>query len=913
MLLSGSLAALAAVLTARAPGRPLITAQMPMATLIAVIALLFLFAEQFLLSVEFRRQTHAATLAGVPLLLGVLLLAPLALVVTRVLASVIAFARQKTPTDKMIYNASAYAFEAALDTTLLHRTLGFGGHLTSWTGVGVLTVLAGVDQLMSLLVLVLIRLHNGPLTRTDVVEVLTPAIVLSVVASTFAFASLILVREGPFGVGLAVILASVGILAYREHASTRRRHQSLALVHELVTGGVGAETVDALATQLLAQIRQLLHAARVELLLVDDHAPGDHATPDHIPADHAPADHAPADSARADHQTAVNQPVSGSPVAERARPALVLVVDENDQLSVTQRDTDPTDAGLPGAPRGRAPILATRSTKDPGLQRWLDQHGRRDAMLVTLPESSGLRGTLTVVDRLGETATFGPDDLTLLETLAGHLAVAVRSTRLLEKLGYDATHDSLTGLANRSHLYQRIGAVLHQPAPQAAVLLLDLDRFKEVNDALGHDVGDRLLVVVADRLRTALPASATVARLGGDEFAILVPELSADTEDVGVLAERLGAELAKPVLFDEAMLTPEASIGVAVTTAGSRQTDLLRHADTAMYHAKTGNVRVAVFHPDMDRGRVERLALLADLRASLAKHPEQFVLHYQPKIDLQTGAVVSVEALVRWCHPTLGIIAPDQFIPVAESAGLIPALTPYVLTAALSESRSWFPGYGITVAVNLSARELSDPALPARVAHALDETGAPARSLILEITESSVMGDPAQTLPVLEKLQQLGVSLSLDDFGTGYSSLAYLQRLPVNEIKIDRSFVMGLNTHEQANSRALIRSIAGLGRNLGLRVVAEGIEDADTLDELHELGCEVGQGYHISRPLTASGLQSWLAQRSKDFTQPLQLVAGCASAADDSDLASEPHIHLVPNDGAPHTPAANALRLDRLA
>jgi diguanylate cyclase (GGDEF)-like protein len=443
------------------------------------------------------------------------------------------------------------------------------------------------------------------------------------------------------------------------------------------------------------------------------------------------------------------------------------------------------------------------------------------------------------------------------------LAVALRSTRLVEKLGYDATHDSLTGLSNRGYLSRQIDHVLSTAGHEAAVLLLDLDRFKEVNDALGHDVGDRLLTVVGDRLRHSLPTGATVARLGGDEFAVLLPDLPGGPDGVAELAEQVADTLAQPVQFEEATLTPEASIGVAVTSRANPQADLLRQADTAMYEAKANDRRVAVYGPEMDRGRIERLALVADLRQSLSTHPEQFVLHYQPKIDLETGTVPSVEALVRWNHPTLGVVPPDRFIPLAESTGLIRKLTPLVLEVALRECANWSAeGITISVAVNLSAQNISDPGLPQRVARALTDAGVPAERLILEITESSVMGDPEQTMPVLHQLHDLGTCLSLDDFGTGYSSLSYLQRLPVGEVKIDRSFVLGLASDNRDNSRALIRSITGLGATLGLRIVAEGVEDQAALDELRALGCHVAQGYHISRPLAAADLRLWLARES---------------------------------------------------
>jgi len=354
---------------------------------------------------------------------------------------------------------------------------------------------------------------------------------------------------------------------------------------------------------------------------------------------------------------------------------------------------------------------------------------------------------------------------------------------------------------------------------------------------------------------------------------VLLPWRADEAESIADLAERIAERLAQPVQFDEAMLTPEASIGVAVTTRDNPQSDLLRQADTAMYEAKGNDFRVAVYGPEMDSGRIERLALLADLRLALITHPEQFVLQYQPKADVHSGSVTSVEALVRWHHPTLGVVPPDRFIPLAESTGLIENLTPLVLDAALRECAGWTAeGIAISVAVNLSARNISDENLPGRVAQALATAGVSADQLILEITESSVMGDPAQTLPVLHQLHDLGICLSLDDFGTGYSSLSYLQRLPVGEVKIDRSFVLGLAGDNRANSRALIRSIAGLGANLGLRIVAEGVEDQPTLDELRSLGCDIVQGYYISRPLGATDLRTWLARESADAVPRLRLL-----------------------------------------
>ncbi len=818
-------------------GGPILPVDLSTVVLGPILVALFFVAEQFLMNVEFRRQAHSFTLAGVPLVLGILLVSPETFVLARVMGAALALALQRVRLDKAFYNVAAYAFEAIVVAAVV-RVFVPGHSLHLLGALIIVGCVATVDQLMSLLVLTLIRLHDGPLGRSDVLHVLVPAAVLSAISSMFALNMVILLQRGILGSVLVVMLLLLGTAGYRGYAMTRRRHQSLTLVHEFVTGGVGAESLEALAEELLTRIRRLLRATTAEVTILD--------TPTSVPAYPVPA-------------------VTSS--------ALVLTVSENAELVVSRRDIDQTDWIVVRVLTDEEPTLAPRTTKDRGIRRWLNDRNLQDAVIVALPQSSGLSGTLTVTNRFGETATFTEEDLTLLQTLAGHVAVALRSTRLVEKLGFDATHDSLTGLSNRAFLSSQIERALSTAGLDVAVLLLDLDRFKEVNDILGHNVGDRLLTVVGSRLQACLPPDATVARLGGDEFAVLVPNPPKDVADLTALAAGVAEAIAQPVHFEEAMLTPEASVGVALSTVANPQSELLRQADTAMYVAKSDDRRVAVYSPKMDSGRIERLALLADLRQSLDTHPEQFVLHYQPKIDLHSGAVVSVEALVRWHHPTLGVVAPDRFVAIAESTGLIEKLTPLVLEAALQEcARRLADGIDMSFAVNLSARNISDPALPERVAAALAASGVPPELVILEITESSVMGDPEQTMPVLHQLRDLGICLSLDDFGTGYSSLSYLQRLPVGEVKIDRSFVLGLTGEDAASSRALIRSIATLGTNLGLRIVAEGVEDQATLDELRTLGCEVAQGYFICPPLAADDLTQWLQRTSTESPARLRLL-----------------------------------------
>ena len=367
---------------------------------------------------------------------------------------------------------------------------------------------------------------------------------------------------------------------------------------------------------------------------------------------------------------------------------------------------------------------------------------------------------------------------------------------MVERLAFDANHDALTGLPNRAHLSR--GITQHADDPHgAAVLLLDLDRFKEVNDALGHAAGDRLLRVVAERLRNAVPTDATVARFGGDEFAVHLPGCGDNERAARTVGDRIALALSRPVTVEGAQVSAEASIGIAFAEPGAvSSTDLLRRADTAMYTAKAGDSagepKVAVYHEDMDRGRVENLAMLAELRSALREHPEQFRLLFQPQIDLTTRQVVSAEALSRWHHPTLGVVPPDRFIPLLETSGLIDDLMPIVLDAALRECRRWHDrGVPISVSVNLSARNAANLDLPRQVSSALRRVGLPPSSLIIEITESSLVSEHQQK--VLIDLAAQGVGISLDDFGTGYSSLSYLQRLSVQEVKIDRSFVLGLD------------------------------------------------------------------------------------------------------------------------
>ncbi|MDB5076357.1 MAG: hypothetical protein JWO42_2536, partial [Chloroflexi bacterium] len=421
-----------------------------------------------------------------------------------------------------------------------------------------------------------------------------------------------------------------------------------------------------------------------------------------------------------------------------------------------------------------------------------------------------------------------------------------------------ANTDMLTGLASRGVLYDRLGQALlmhERDRTPLSLLLMDLDRFKEVNDSLGHLVGDRLLQLVGERLQAALRRVDTVARLGGDEFAILLP--ATDEPGAVKVARTVLAIFEAPFEVDGFMLTVGASIGIALASASALDSNtLVRHADVAMYLAKRTQRGHVVYDAALDDQSPERLVLISALRQALAT--DQLLVYFQPKLSLKTGKVCGAEALARWPHPEQGFVPPDRFIPLAEHVGLIGPLTVWILRSALRHSKQWSKrGIDVPVSVNLSASSLDDPQLCATIAGILEDEGISPSQLILEITENTLMTDPTRALGVISELKALGIQLAIDDFGTGYSSLSYLKYLPVDELKIDRSFVQGLGV-EGTTDRAIVRAIIDVGHALHRRVVAEGVEDQLTWELLRTMGCDSAQGFHMSRPLPADEILEWM-------------------------------------------------------
>ena len=426
-------------------------------------------------------------------------------------------------------------------------------------------------------------------------------------------------------------------------------------------------------------------------------------------------------------------------------------------------------------------------------------------------------------------------------------------------LEHHALHDSLTNLPNRLMLREELDrTIAGRSRATVSLLLLDIDNFKEINDSFGHQVGDVLLRQIGPRLRERLEVANMVARLGGDEFAILLP--GADAADASRVAHGLLRALERPFLSEEHALEVTASIGIAVCPEhGTGAETLLQRADVAMYAAKRSGGSYAVYRTEDDPYDARRLLLRGELRGALERR--EIILYYQPQVALTTGKVTGLEALARWHHADRGWVPPAEFIPVAERMGLIKPLTAHLVELALAQSRAWDKA-GITVplAVNVSMRNLLDPRFPQMLEDAMATAGVDAARIKLEITESAVMAEPARVLETMHRLRSAGVRFSIDDFGTGYSSLTYLQRLPVEEIKIDRSFVAGLAKDE--GSAAIVRATIELAGNLGLDVVAEGVEDEGTSQILKRLGCSTVQGYHISRPLPVEEVAGWIRDRA---------------------------------------------------
>jgi diguanylate cyclase (GGDEF)-like protein len=454
--------------------------------------------------------------------------------------------------------------------------------------------------------------------------------------------------------------------------------------------------------------------------------------------------------------------------------------------------------------------------------------------------------------------------LQVAANIASQLARVVERVRGQDELAHQALHDPLTGLPNRALFHDRLTQAMAGAARRGehlAVTVLDLDGFKEVNDNLGHAAGDHILVKVAERLRSCLRATDTEARIGGDELAVILP--TTDQAEAEAVTSRILERIRHPVVIDGREVLPQASAGIALWNQGQELDSLLRNADAAMYAAKQERSGYEVYDHDLHARVLDRLSLASDLRGALRR--EEFILHYQPIVEAASGRIAGAEALIRWRHPQRGWVSPAQFIPVAEQTGAIVEIGRWVLETACREAQSWHHDHParlpLYVSVNLSPRQLRDPRLASDIQQVLAATGLPPDSLTLEITETAVMDNIDRTIDILRELKGLGIRLAIDDFGTGYSSLTYLRRLPIDVVKIDRSFVAGVAA--ASDEWALAQAIVRLIRTLKLETIAEGVETGAQVAHLRALGCDRLQGYYFAKPQPAETFRELLTAPSQ--------------------------------------------------
>jgi diguanylate cyclase (GGDEF)-like protein len=789
------------------------------------LALGFTATEAFVFHVQFKREAQTISTSELPLVLGLFFATPLQLLVGRLIGSaVICLFHRRSSMLKTSWNLAFVGLHTVV-ALLLFRLLAVGagtGSPLQWVGAYAGALVANSVGVVALALVV--GVYDGELRLRRLGRDMLTGDPGAPIVVTVALVAVTCLQTSPRSVVLLLLTGAGLLLAYRAYAALSDRHLNLERLYRFTQAVSSSPEVDAVLGNVLGEAKELLRSESAEIAFVASSA-GDVA---HV-------------------RLGVTGRLTRSEEQQSAE----------DEWLLAQVVAEGT------------PLLVPRGTRDVEQRQWLAAQAAREALAVPLRGGAGIIGALVVTDRLGEVRTYDAEDVLLLETVANHASVALQNGELIDQLRHEAMHDALTGLPNRALLQRRLIAALDDVTAGrsggAAVMILDLDGFKEVNDTLGHQQGDLLLIEVAERLRTAVGSAGTVARLGGDEFAVLVSGTDDEARAVQI-GRRVLRALEQPVGLDGMEVEVGGSLGVAIAPGHAQDASaLLKRADMAMYDAKASTRGLRVYEADLDTKSPRRLTLVSELRTALTS--DQIKVHVQPKARLTTGAVDCVEALVRWEHPESGWLPPDEFIPVAERSGLIGPLTTRVLHDSLAAVADWRRrGHDISIAVNLSTRSLHDADLVEEVARLLRRHDVPASRLTLEVTEGSVMADPTRAIALLQELRDHGVRLSVDDFGTGYSSLSYLKRLPVHEVKIDRSFVTGLR--DNSDDVAIVRAIVDLGRHLGLEVVAEGVEDQETWDLLSSMGCHLVQGWHLGRAMPTEDFLPWLRARQTSSASP---------------------------------------------
>jgi diguanylate cyclase (GGDEF)-like protein len=786
-----------------------------------LIAAGFLVAELKVVDVHFRREKHSFSLSEFPAVIGLFTLTPAEYLLAMVAGTGVALVYSRQSPLKLAFNLVNFAAAGILTLAIFHigSDLVHGHRFEVWAIAFVATFASAV--LSALTIATAISLSGGAPQYQKLPEMIQFGGLVAVANTSLALLAVSIIGSDVTLLVLLVVPLGTVFLAYRAYLSEREKHEQLEMLYQSSRILQHSPELDSAVLALLDHARDIFRAERAELILYPRNEQGEAL------------------------MTSVNR-------EGESRTMAPVTIDDEDPIVIRLGHEAHAFFHLP-APHDRA------------------RTGIRQAMFAPLRGESGLIGSMMIANRITEGTSFLEEDLKLLETLANQAGVALENgqleqsltelSRLKEQLRFQAYHDPLTGLANRSLFIDRVQELLeHRDAQETPVVLfLDLDNFKVVNDTLGHAVGDKLLVAVADRLRDCMREGDLVARLGGDEFAVLMSDTSSLNRAVVVTNRILDAmKLGFHVTGHE--LSISASIGIAVARDETQRPDeLLRNADVAMYTAKgEGKSRFAVFDPTVHAALVARHAMTSDLGKAIGRG-ELRVL-YQPILALRANEIVGIEALVRWRHPTRGIVGPDEFINLAEESGSILELGRIVLEEACREAvrleRAVPDHRPLLLTVNLSAVQLKQPDFVEQLREILTTTGFPATRLALEMTETAMFSDTQTTLARLEELRTLGVQMAVDDFGTGYSSLGYLRRFRVDILKIARDFVAP--SAATGDEWVFANAIVALGRTLGLRIVAEGIEEKGQLDRLRDLGCEFGQGFLFARPTEGADIERML-------------------------------------------------------
>jgi diguanylate cyclase (GGDEF)-like protein len=788
------------------------------------LAILFFTTETNVIRLRYRGQAQSFPLNELPLVLGLFFSNPPELLLGLLLGSAAAAIRRRRQSPlQLAFNTSHFFLSGVVASFAFFHVVAVEplGPL-GWSGALLATVIVTLLGHAAITAATLLSGTQPQVNRLS--QVLSLGLASSVTTTMVALVAVDMLWRDQRSVLLLGVPLAMGYLTYRGYMEDHDRGDALDVIYESTRMLHRSPEVDAAVVGLLTQARGMFRAERAEITL--------------FPSD--------ADS------PAVRTGLGPGAVVEAMVP---IALDPEER------------AWAEGLPSGNGVLYPDEGG---GLMSSLAERGIREAMVVVIRRDARVVGTILVGNRVGDFDHFDHSDLELFEPLARNLGLVLESGTLEQslqqlrdleaQLRHQAYHDPLTALANRSQFIERIEMALEFSAGdprRMAVLFVDLDDFKVVNDSLGLPAGDQVLIAAAGRIKHVLGPADAAARLGADEFGVLL-----DCPEPGfaeTVAESLLESLRRPLVVEGKELQVRASVGIAMGDSGRFADELLRNADVAMYTAKAaGKNRVQVFSADMHVAVIERHELIADLQRAIER--DEFLLHYQPIVELASGRIVALEALVRWRHPRRGMVSPTDFIPVAEETGLILPIGRLILQKACAQARIWQEKYpehaDLSMGVNLSARQLQQVSFVGDTIQLIAESGVTARTLILEITETVLMDDTESHVAKLGQLKSLGLRLAMDDFGTGYSSLSFLSQLPIDILKIAKPFVEGLGRSEK--DQAFAAAIVRLGQTVGMSLIAEGVERPDQLEELRRLGCDMVQGHHFATAGDAEAIDELL-------------------------------------------------------